>query len=88
MGCCPMSGHTAEMYGPTLSRYENHVVIDKNTVDAWGIPVLRINAKYYDNELNMARDSVDISVSIAEAAGFEVLTKNFEIDPPVAASTR
>jgi choline dehydrogenase-like flavoprotein len=76
------SSFSCEMYGSSLSRYENHVTIDKNTVDAWGIPALRINAKYYDNELNMARDAVDTSAAIAEAAGFEVLTKNYETDPP------
>jgi choline dehydrogenase-like flavoprotein len=76
------SGFSTEMFGSTLSRYENHVAIDKQTVDAWGIPVLRISAKYYDNEFNMARDAVDTSAAIAEAAGFEVLTKNFETDPP------
>ena len=56
--------------------------IDKTTVDAWGIPALRISAKYYDNEFNMARDAVETSAAIAEAAGFEVLTKNYESDPP------
>jgi choline dehydrogenase-like flavoprotein len=30
----------------------------------------------------MARDAVDTSAAIAEAAGFEVLTKNYETDPP------
>jgi choline dehydrogenase-like flavoprotein len=76
------SNFSTEMYGSTLSRYENHVAIDKNTVDAWGIPVLRISAKYDNNEFNMARDAVDTSAAIAEAAGFEVLTKNYETDPP------
>ena len=76
------SSFSTEMYGSTLSRYENHVAIDKETVDAWGIPALRISGKYDDNEFNMARDAVDTSAAIAEAAGFEVLTKNYETDPP------
>jgi choline dehydrogenase-like flavoprotein len=76
------SSFSTEMYGSTLSRYENHVTIDKTTVDAWGIPALRISAKYDNNEFNMARDAVDTSAAIAEAAGFEVLTKNYETDPP------
>ena len=65
-----------------LARYENHVSIDKNVVDAWGVPVLRIDAKYTDNEFNMARDAVDTSVTMAEAAGFEVLTKSYDPNPP------
>jgi choline dehydrogenase-like flavoprotein len=76
------SGVSTEIYGSTLSRYENHVAIDKTAVDAWGIPALRISAKYDDNEFNMARDAVDTSAEIAESAGFEVLTKNYETDPP------
>jgi len=64
------------MMGEVLGRYENHVRIDKETVDAWGIPVLHIQTKYTDNEYNMAKDAVETGVAVAEAAGFEVLAKN------------
>ena len=76
------SGFQTGIMGEVLARYENHVSIDKNVVDAWGIPVLRIDTKYTDNEFNMARDAVNVSVAIAEAAGFEVLSKNYEPNPP------
>ena len=65
-----------------MARYENHVSIDKDVVDAWDIPVLRIDTKYTDNEFNMARDAVDTSIALAEAAGFEVLSKNYDPNPP------
>lgn len=68
--------------GEVLGRYENHVRINKNVVDAWGIPVLHVQTKYTDNEYNMARDAVDTCVTLAEAAGFEVLSKNAEPNPP------
>ena len=58
------------------------ILIDKDVVDAWGIPVLRIDTKYTDNEFNMARDAVDTSIALAEAAGFEVLSKNYDPNPP------
>jgi hypothetical protein len=45
-----------------------HVSLDKNVVDAWDIPVLRIETKYTDNEFNMARDVVDTSIALVEAA--------------------
>ena len=51
-------------------------------MDAWDIPALRIETKYTDNEFNMARDAVDTSVALAEAAGFEVLSKNYDPNPP------
>ena len=76
------SGFSMSMMGQVLSRYENHVSIDKNLVDAWNIPVLHVDTKYGDNEINMSRDAVDTGVAMAEAAGFEVLSKNYEPNPP------
>lgn len=76
------SAFGAGIMGEVLARYENHVSIDKNVVDAWGIPALHISTKYTDNEFNMARDAVDTAVSLAEAAGFEVLSKNYDPNPP------
>ena len=76
------SGLSTGIMGEVLARYENHVRIDKDVVDAWDIPALRIETKYTDNEFNMARDAVDTSVELAEAAGFEVLTKNYDPNPP------
>jgi len=76
------SGFSTGIMGEVLARYENHVSIDKDVVDAWGIPVLRIDTKYTDNEINMARDAVDTSIAMAEAAGFEVLSKNYDPNPP------
>jgi choline dehydrogenase-like flavoprotein len=68
--------------GEVLGRYENHVRIDKEKVDAWGIPVLHIETKYTDNEFNMAKDCVEVCSAIAEAAGFEVLSRNSVPNPP------
>ena len=70
------------MMGEVLGRYENHVRIDEQKVDAWGIPVLRIETKYTDNEYKMAKDAVAVSSAVAEAAGFEVLAKNEIPNPP------
>ena len=68
--------------GEVLGRYENHVRIDPNKVDAWGIPVLHIETKYTDNEFNMAKDAMKVGVELSEAAGFEVLAKNDQPSPP------
>jgi len=76
------SGFYAGIMGEVLPRYENQVSIDKEVVDAWNIPALRIDTKYTDNEFEMARDAVDTSIAIAEAAGFEVLAKNYLPNPP------
>jgi choline dehydrogenase-like flavoprotein len=68
--------------GEVLGRFENHVRIDKDKSDAWGIPVLHVETHYTDNEFNMAKDAVDTGCAVAEAAGFEVLAKNAVPNPP------
>ena len=68
--------------GEVLGRYENHVSINKDVVDAWGIPVLDIQTKYTDNEFNMAKDAVKTCTEMSEMAGFEVLSKNDQPNPP------
>jgi choline dehydrogenase-like flavoprotein len=76
------SGFSMNIMGEVLSRYENHVRINKEKVDAWDIPVLHVDAKYTDNEYNMAKDAVETASALAEAAGFEVLAKNPIPNPP------
>ncbi len=63
-------------FGEVLADYNNYVEIDKSTVDAWGIPVLKINMKFGPNELAMAQDMADTAEEIFRAAGFEILTLN------------
>jgi choline dehydrogenase-like flavoprotein len=76
------SGFHMSLMGEVLGRYENHVRIDTGKVDAWDIHVLRVETKYTDNEFNMAKDAVEVGSAVAEAAGFEVLSKNPVPNPP------
>ena len=76
------SGFHMTIMGEVLGRYENHVRIDKDRTDAWGIPVLHVDTKYTDNEFNMSKDATDTCCELAEAAGFEVLSKNDKPNPP------
>jgi choline dehydrogenase-like flavoprotein len=76
------SGFHMTIMGEVLGRYENHVRIDKDRTDAWGIPVLHVDTKYTDNEFNMAKDAVETCSELAQAAGFEVLSKNDKPNPP------
>jgi len=76
------SGFHMTMMGEVLGRYENHVRINKEKVDAWGIPVLHIETHYGENEINMSKDCAETGAAIAEAAGFEVLAKNPVPNPP------
>jgi choline dehydrogenase-like flavoprotein len=68
--------------GTVLPRHENYVQIDETVRDAWGIPSLKIQARYTDNEFNMARDAMNTLSEVCHAAGFEVLAKHDKMVPP------
>ncbi len=57
------------MFAECLARMENYVEIDKDRVDAWGIPVLKINMKWSDNELKLFEDARQQGAEMLEAAG-------------------
>ena len=44
--------------------------------------MLHVSTAYTDNEFNMAKDAVDTACELAQAAGFEVLSKNEKPNPP------
>ena len=43
--------------------------LDPDTVDEWGIPVLRFHWEWSDNEIKMAKDMQQTFRAIVEAAG-------------------
>ncbi len=76
------AGFSGTTMGEVLSRFENRVSIDKETADAWGIPALRIQTAYTDNEFNMARDAMNTFDEVCRAAGLEVIAKHDKMLPP------
>jgi choline dehydrogenase-like flavoprotein len=60
-------------FGEVLARYENRVSIDPALEDAWGIPVLRFDYRFGDNERKMAADMAEAAREMFDAAGFEVV---------------
>ena len=60
-------------FGEVLPRYENSVSIDPVVKDRWGIPVLRFDYKFGDNEKKMAADMAASAQEMFEAAGFEIV---------------
>lgn len=73
---------TGGIYGDVLPRYENHVRINRNQNDAWGIPTLHIEARYGDNERNLAKDAADTMEELYKAAGLEIIVKTDKVNPP------
>jgi len=56
-------------YGECLPNHGNYVELDKEKVDAWGIPVLRIHCAWGENELAMQKDMAVASAEMLEAVG-------------------
>lgn len=60
-------------YGETLGRPENRITVDKNNVDIFGVPRLKIEYKIGDNEHKMAQEMYDTAEQILRAAKAEIL---------------
>jgi choline dehydrogenase-like flavoprotein len=56
-------------FGEMLPRHENYIALDPHLVDAWGIPALRVNCAYSDNEKKMLDDMVVTATEMFEAMG-------------------
>lgn len=69
-------------FGESLARFENFAELDKQRVDAWGIPVLHISMAWSDNELNMIEDMKNTAEEMLTAAGAENVTSWADIAPP------
>lgn len=55
--------------GEMIPNENSYCEIDPNTVDEWGIPVLRFHWQWSDNEIKMARDMQQTFREIVEAGG-------------------
>src|SRR5450755_2182925 len=68
--------------GEVLTRFGKRVSIDKNVVDAFGIPVLRIDCTYGDNEARMCTHAMNTFEELCRSAGMETLAKSNQPKPP------
>lgn len=65
-----------------MPRAENHVEIDPDLRDAWGIPVLKFDVEWGPNELAMGRDANDAQREMFEKAGIEIIGERTTPLPP------
>ncbi|MFZ1529460.1 MAG: GMC oxidoreductase, partial [Ferruginibacter sp.] len=56
-------------FGECLPNPDNRVTIDPQVVDKWGIPVLRIDMQWRDNERAIMKDAQVAAAEMLEAAG-------------------
>ncbi|MBT6033608.1 MAG: GMC family oxidoreductase [Kordiimonadaceae bacterium] len=56
-------------FGEMLPRYENHISVDHDNLDQWGVPMLTISAEFSENEKNLQKDIAEEGERILKAAG-------------------
>ena len=69
-------------FGECLPSHDNFVEIDREKVDAWGIPVLRFNCQWSENELRMSRDIAVQAAEMLAAAGATDIVVEQKITEP------
>jgi choline dehydrogenase-like flavoprotein len=69
-------------FGECLPNHNNYVEVDKEKLDAWGIPTLKIHCDWSDNERAMSKDIAIQAAEMLAAAGAKNINVFQEITPP------
>jgi len=60
----------SHMMGETIPKETNYVALDANLKDPFGMPQLKINVDYDDNDVKMTKDYLEQMTEMFEKAGF------------------
>ena len=55
--------------GESIAQFDNYCELDPTEVDEWGMPVLRFNYQWTQNEINQARHMQDTMEALLESSG-------------------
>lgn len=69
-------------YGECLPNHDNYIELDKEKVDAWGIPTLKIHCVWRENELALRKDMSITGAEMLAAAGARDIEPFTDNDPP------
>lgn len=58
-------------FGECLPYEENRVTLNKDVTDKWGIPTLKIDCEFKENEMSMRKDMMNDAAEMLEAAGLK-----------------
>jgi len=61
----------SHMMGETIPKESNHVTLDTKLKDEWGVPLLRMNIDYDDNDEKMKKDYIEQLTEMFTSAGFK-----------------
>ncbi len=78
-------GMRLNLYTECLARKENRVEIDRSRTDAWGVPILKMNMSWSDNEMKMFADAQHEAQAMLKAAGAQNIKLYDERSKPGAA---
>ncbi len=73
---------TFQGYGECLPNHNNYAELDKEKVDAWGIPVLKIRCVFGENEYAIRKDMSIAGAEMLAAAGARDIEPFMDDDPP------
>ena len=68
-------------FGEMLPRFENRVELDSDKRDAWGMPQLKLNVSWSDNEHRMRIDIAESAAEMLKAAGLKDV-RPYVVDHP------
>jgi len=69
-------------FGECLPNHNNYVELDKEKVDAWGIPTLKIHSGWSENELALRKDMAISAAEMLAAVGGREIEPFERNDPP------
>jgi choline dehydrogenase-like flavoprotein len=69
-------------FGECLPDHSNYVEINKDKLDAWGIPTLKINVQWRENERAMFRDAAVQAAEMLAVAGARDISIEQEMSAP------
>ncbi len=58
-------------FGECLPYEENRVTLNKDVTDKWGIPTLKIDCEFKENEMKMRKDMMNDAAEMLEAGGLK-----------------
>jgi choline dehydrogenase-like flavoprotein len=70
------------VFGESLPRADNRVMLDPERRDRWGVPAARISYAHGPNEVAMMADAVEACREMLAAAGFDPWRVNAEMSAP------
>jgi len=75
-------GVGSHMMGETIPKESNHVALDPDKKDDWGMPLLKISVDYDDNDAKMKADYLDTMEEMFREAGFTNIRRNDKWQAP------